>query len=133
MDNLKEIRYKQRFSNFEKSFLLLEKYISNTNFSELERAGIIQIFEMTFELSWKLLKDFLESEGIIVKSPRESIKTAFQNEIIINGHVWIDALTNRNLSAHTYDEALAIKLVEEIKSLYYPELKQLYIRISGEM
>lgn len=133
MENLKEIRYKQRFINFEKSFLLLEKYIAKPNFTELERAGIIQIFEMTFELSWKLLKDYLESEGVLVKSPRESIKSAFQNEIIDNGHIWIDALTNRNLSAHTYDESLAKKLVEEIKTLYYPELKKLHEKISGEI
>lgn len=133
MDNLKEIRYKQRFINYEKSFMLLEKYISKEDFSELERAGIIQIFEMTFELSWKLLKDYLESDGLFVKSPRESIKTAFQNDIIENGHVWIDALTNRNLTAHTYDENLAIKLVSEIKTIYYPELKQLYLKISGEI
>ena len=98
MDNLKEIRWKQRFENFNKSYTLLKKYSSGPIVTELEKAGIIQFFEMTFELGWKVLKDYLESEGYIVKTPRDTIKQAFQVGIIENGHVWIDALSNRNLT-----------------------------------
>ncbi|WP_163580800.1 HI0074 family nucleotidyltransferase substrate-binding subunit [Gracilibacillus saliphilus] len=72
--------------------------------------------ESTIELSWKLLKDYLESEGYIVKSPRETIKQAFQMELIDNGHIWMDALAQRNLTTYTYDEQLVIKLVEQIRS-----------------
>ncbi|EEG77466.1 nucleotidyltransferase substrate binding protein [Dethiobacter alkaliphilus] len=78
MNNLKDIRWKQRFQNFEKSFSLLEKYIAQKEKNELEKAGIIQFFEMTFELSWKLLKDYLEAVGYVVNSPREAIKQSFQ-------------------------------------------------------
>ncbi len=67
MDEMKEIRWKQRFDNFEKSFKLLEKYSKEPISNELERAGIIQFFETTFELSWKLLKDYLEAEGYVSK------------------------------------------------------------------
>ncbi|WP_342774217.1 nucleotidyltransferase substrate binding protein [Aquibacillus sediminis] len=55
--------------------------------TELERAGIIQFFETTFELAWKVLKDYLEAEGYVAKSPRDSIKQAFQAEIIEDGHL----------------------------------------------
>jgi nucleotidyltransferase substrate binding protein (TIGR01987 family) len=124
--NKKEVRWKQRFENFEKSFSLLNKYISLKNTSEIERAGIIQFFEMTFELSWKLLKDYLEANGYIVKSPRDSIKQAFQAEIIENGHVWLDALEDRNLTVHTYDEATAVEVEKKIREQYYPMLLNLY-------
>ena len=133
MDNLKEIRWKQRVENFNKSYTLLKKYSSGPIVTELEKAGIIQFFEMTFELGWKVLKDYLESEGYIVKSPRETIKQAFQVGIIENGHVWIDALSNRNLTTHTYDEELANKMTQEIIKIYLPELEKMHEKLSMEL
>lgn len=133
MDNLKDIRWKQRFENFSKSYKLLEKYSKQPIISELERAGIIQFFEMTFELAWKVLKDYLEAEEIMVKSPREAVKQAFSMGIIDNGHVWIDALSDRNLTTHTYDEELANKMVKEIVEIYFPELKKMYDKLAEEL
>lgn len=133
MNNLKEIRWKQRFENFDKSYKLLKKYSNKPITTELERAGIIQFFEMTFELAWKVLKDYLESEGYTVKSPRETVKQAFQIGVIDNGHVWIDALSNRNLTTHTYDEELANKMTNEILSAYIPELEKMYDKLSKEL
>lgn len=127
LDELKDIRWKQRFENFNKLYRLLEKYFAKTELSELEQAGIIQFFEMTFELGWKVLKDYLEADGYIVKSPRETIKQAFQNDIINDGHIWIDALSVRNLTTHTYDESLAKKIVDDIINIYFPELKKCMI------
>ena len=133
MENLKEIRWKQRFENFDKSYKLLKKYSNVPIVTELEKAGIIQFFEMTFELGWKVLKDYLEAEGYIVKNPRETIKQAFQVGIIENGHVWIDALSNRNLTTHTYDEELANKMTQEIIKLYLPELEKMHEKLLMEL
>lgn len=133
LDELKDIRWKQRFENFNKSYRLLEKYLVKTELSELEQAGIIQFFEMTFELGWKVLKDYLEADGYIVKSPRETIKQAFQNDIINDGHIWIDALSVRNLTTHTYDESLAKKIVDDIINIYFPELKKMHDKLEMEM
>lgn len=133
MENLKEIRWKQRFENFDKSYKLLKKYSNQEITTELERAGIIQFFEMTFELALKVLKDYLESEGYMVKSPRETVKQAFQIGLIDNGHIWIDALSNRNLTTHTYDEELATKMTSEILNAYLPELDKLYNKLSEEL
>lgn len=126
MENFKSVRWKQRFENFEKAFILLKKSIKIENPSEIERAGTIQFFEMVFELSWKVLKDYLESEGFDTKTPRETLKQSFQIELIDNGHVWIDALTNRNLTVHTYNEETALEVEKKIKNLYYPEIEKLY-------
>jgi nucleotidyltransferase substrate binding protein (TIGR01987 family) len=127
-----DIRWRQRFQNFERAFLLLEKYIGKSDLSEIERAGLIQFFEMTLELSWKLMKDFLESESFVVNSPRETVKQAFQIGLIENGHSWIDALTDRNLATHTYNEEVAIKLVESIHTTYFEELRKFYNRMLKE-
>lgn len=133
MENLKSIRWKQRFENFEKSFRLLEIYSSRPITNEIEKAGMIQFFEVSFELAWKVLKDYLESEGIISKSPRETIKKSFEIDIIDNGHIWIEALEDRNLTLHTYDEALAEKMVSDIINVYYPELKKLFELLKKEL
>lgn len=133
MENLKDIRWKQRFENFDKSYRLLKKYSNQSINTELEMAGIIQFFEMTFELAWKVLKDYLESEGYIVKSPRETVKQAFQIGLIDDGHVWIDALSNRNLTTHTYDEELAKKMTQEILVSYLPELEKMHNKLLEEL
>ncbi len=88
---------------------------------------------MTFELAYKVLKDYLESEGYMVKSPRETVKQAFQMNLIDNGHVWIDALSNRNLTTHTYDEELANKITNEILNAYLPQLEKMYEKLSKEL
>lgn len=133
MDNLKDVRWKQRFENFDKAYKLLDKYSKEEIKTELERAGMIQFFEMSFELAWKVLKDYLESQEYEVKSPRETIKQAFQIGIIDNGHVWIDALSDRNLTTHTYDEELANKMISEILELYLPELRKMHAMLSKEI
>ena len=121
-----DIRWIQRFSNFERAFLLLQDSLKTEQLSILERAGLIQFFEMTFELSWKLLKDYEETEGFIVKTPREAIKQAFQSGLISNGHDWIDALQDRNLTAHTYNEETAIAVEAKIRDKYFQLLAELY-------
>jgi len=133
MDQLKDIRWKQRFKNFEKSYNLLSQYINQPIETELERAGIIQFFEISFELSWKLMKDYLEAQEFSVKSPREAIKQAYQIGLIDDGHVWIDALSDRNLTVHTYDQEMAKKMVENIAKVYFPELKKLYHKLLKEL
>lgn len=132
MDSQKDIRWRQRFDNFKKSYQLLEKYSSLELTSEIEKAGLIQFFEITFELAWKVLKDYLEAQGYMVKSPRETIKQVYQMEIIDDGHVWIEALSNRNLTTHTYDEQFTEKFVQDIQKVYFPLFKSLYEKLLEE-
>ncbi|MEC5270879.1 nucleotidyltransferase substrate binding protein [Caldifermentibacillus hisashii] len=132
MDFQKDIRPQQRFDNFKKSYQLLEKYSSLELTSEIEKAGLIQFFEITFDLALKVLKDYLEAQGYIVKSPRESIKQAYQMEVIDDGHVWIEALSSRNLTTHTYDEQFTEKFVQDIQQVYFPLFKSLYEKLLEE-
>ena len=132
MDFQKDIRPQQRFDNFKKSYQLLEKYSSLELTSEIEKAGLIQFFEITFDLALKVLKDYLEAQGYIVKSPRETIKQAYRMEVIDDGHVWIEALSSRNLTTHTYDEQFTEKFVQDIQQVYFPLFKSLYEKLLEE-
>jgi len=131
--NTQDIRWQQRFSQYKKAFLLLQDAIDIDKPSVVERAGLIQFFEMAFELAWKLLKDYQESEGFIVKSPRDAIKQAFQANIISQGHDWIDALEDRNLTTHTYNENTAIAVEQKIRAKYFPCLFQLYLDFNSKV
>ena len=132
MEN-RDIRWKQRFQNYEKAFFLLERTLKIEDPSEAEKGGLIQFYEMAFELAWKLMKDYLDEQGLTVNSPRDAIKQSFQSGIIDNGQQWIDALADRNLTTHTYDENTAQKVVSDIRANYYPVLRQFYGVMKKEM
>lgn len=129
-----DIRWKQRFQNFEKAILLLEESLQINNPSITEKAGTIQFFELSFELAWKVLKDFLENQGLSdLQYPRQIIKQAFQSNLITDGHIWLLALKDRNLTSHSYDEEFTNELVVTIKKDYFPHLKILYINLKNKI
>jgi len=94
--------------------------------SEVERAGMIHFFEITFELSWKLMKDYFEEEGIQeIATPRQIINKAFEIGLIENGHHWLDALEDRNETVHIYDTKISEEIETEIRNVYLNEFIQL--------
>ncbi|MEB3174979.1 MAG: nucleotidyltransferase substrate binding protein [Cyanobacteriota bacterium] len=121
-----DLRWRLRFANFERAFLLLETALAIPAPSVVEQAGLIQFFEMTFELAWKLLKDYEEAEGFQVKTPREVLKQAFQSGFIDQGQNWLQALQDRNLLSHTYSEHTAVTVEAKIRETYFPLLAALY-------
>ncbi len=111
------MRWKQRFSNFDKACKELADAVSRKDLDKLGQAGLIQMFEVAFELAWKTLKDKLEYEGYEVNSPREVIKTAFRAGSIADG-LWMEALDKQNLLSHSYDEALSREACRLIRTNY---------------
>jgi len=61
----KDIRWEQRFSNYQKALAQLQKFIDKGRLSELEKQGLVKAFEYTYELAWNTLKDFLEYQGLL--------------------------------------------------------------------
>ncbi len=128
-----EIRWKQRFQNFEKAYKKLSEGVEYASYDSLQEAGLIQTFEFTFELGWKTLKDYLELLGYDAGSPRDVIKQAFQAGYISNGHLWLDALDKRNLMAHIYDENIAQEVLMSIKDKYFILMKELHDFLSSKI
>ena len=128
----KEIRWRQRFENFDKAYKQFNAAILEfDSLSTLEKEGLIQRFEYTFELAWKTLKDYLESNDVIAKFPREVIKDAFHYDLIKDGEVWMDMLEKRNLLAHTYNEERFNLAIKKVKEEYYDAISQVY-RLLGD-
>lgn len=96
--------------------------------------GVIQRFEFTFELSWKLMKMFLEFTGITeIKSPRTTIREAFAYGLIEDGEQWIDMMVDRNKTSHLYDEEEAKLIYEKVKKTYSHLLSNLYDKLEEEI
>lgn len=132
MDN-QDIRWKQRFANYRLALANLTEGIEISKPSDLEKSGIIQIFEYTFELAWKTMKDYLKEMEVEVNYPREVIKTAFSYELIEDGDTWIDMLEKRNLMSHTYDKKNAELAYNLIKDEYFEKLKTLEAYLSKKL
>ena len=88
------------------------------------RDSAIKRFELTFELAWKCLKEFLGGKGIVCRSPRDCFEQGFSLGLIGDNPLWLKMLEDRNLSVHTYNE----KLAEDI----YSRLKD-YLRLFTEL
>ena len=117
MEN-QDIRWKQRFEHFVNAFKQLKnaKNIQlERSFTELELQGVIQAFEVTQELSWKVMKDFLEEQGKTdLFGSKNAVKEAFNVGLISNGESWFEMIKVRNLTSHIYDETEIIKILEQI-------------------
>lgn len=92
--------------------------------------GLVGLYEICFEQSWKAMKEILELNGFSeaqTGSPRQILKTAYQARMIKDEDVWLMALKCRNNVAHAYNQAVAIDIVRQTREWYYSmfcELKQ---------
>ncbi len=132
-------RWYYRFDNYRRAFSLLREAIEQeAPLTQLETEGVIQRFEYTMELAWKTLKDYLESENVMLDqiTPRTVIRHAFEAGIIEQGETLQKALDARNRMSHTYDFETFQRVVAAIRSDYLAAFDELYefllIRRCGE-
>ncbi|WP_448215744.1 nucleotidyltransferase substrate binding protein [Endozoicomonas sp. 2B-B] len=122
-DQQKDIRWLQRFENYQAALEALKEAVTLSEqrpLSRLEQQGLIQGFEFTHELAWKTLKDFLGYRGIQdVTGSRDAVRVAFREGIIINGELWMEMLKSRNLTSHTYREEVANEIAVKILKQYF--------------
>jgi len=118
----KDIRWKQRFHNFLSALEQLKSGVTLAQtrpLSELEKQGLIQSFEFTHELSWNVLKDFLEFQGNApLMGSRDTTREAFQKGLIIDGEAWMEMIKSRNQTTHTYNKTVANEITDKIQKVY---------------
>ncbi len=125
-----DIRWKQRFDNFDRAFVLLREVYDRKldTLSRLEKEGAIQRFEVAFELAWKTIKDYLEESGVVVNpvTPRNVIKEAFTARLLDDADVWIGMMLHRNLLSHTYDIKVFEMVLQALAERYFPAFDRLH-------
>jgi nucleotidyltransferase substrate binding protein (TIGR01987 family) len=136
MTNKKDIRWEQRFSNYNKALKKLSDAItfikedsnnpivgsasSEEVLDEIIKEGLIQRFEYTHELAWNVMRDFLTEVGDVrIYGSKDATREAFQAELIENGDVWMEMIFSRNKTSHTYNEETADEIYSKILNEYH--------------
>lgn len=125
-----DIRWIQRFNNYRKALTRLSQAVRimsnkpafNTEIDDLLKEGMIQRFEYTHELAWKVMKDYAEYQGYTdIRGSRDAIRRAFEMGLIDDKR-WMESIESRNLMSHNYNDEVASEIYETIMQLYYPLL-----------
>jgi nucleotidyltransferase substrate binding protein (TIGR01987 family) len=134
-----DIRWEQRFSNYVKALTKLEQAVDYINHNyidedelidaddiedvldEMVKEGLIQRFEYTHELAWNVMKDYALYQGNSnIGGSRDASREAFQLNLVKDGNVWMDMISSRNKSTHTYNEETAKEISTKILNEYFP-------------
>ena len=116
-----------KIDNFQRALNRLDEAVQRAK-DDLDKDGVIQRFEFTVELLWKVLKAILAYQGIECYSPRNCIKEAYKTYLIDDDEIILDMLEDRNKSSHVYSETISEEIFERIKKVYVNYLKNLNLK-----
>lgn len=119
----------KKFENFSKALdnlALIERY--EQPFDKVVLTGLVGLYEICFEQAWKAMKEILEEHGFseaVTGSPKQVLKTAYKAGMIYDEELWLEALLSRNNVAHSYNEGIALSIVNNAKEKYLDMFKKL--------
>ena len=132
-DKKKDIRWIQRFSFYNKALKTLSEAVllnEERTLSKLEKQGLIQAFEYTHELAWKVIQDYFIFQGNTeIRGSRDATREAFKAELILDGDNWMEMIKKRNLTSHTYNEEIS----EEIYKSIIEDFHFLFVAFQSKM
>lgn len=138
----KDIRWIQRLNNYRKALNRLTQAViivagqmgSEEDIDDLLKEGLIQRFEYTHELAWKVMKDYAEYQGYTdIRGSRDAIRKAFEMGLITDKR-WMESIEDRNMTSHNYDDETAEEIYEAIVNIYHPlflSFEEKMIRLSS--
>jgi nucleotidyltransferase substrate binding protein (TIGR01987 family) len=130
MTNNPDIRWQQRCSNYQRAFASLAAAVGLARtrpLSNLEKQGLIQAFEFTHELAWNVMRDYFAYQGnTAITGSRDAVREAFSKGLVDDGEGWMEMIGSRNLTSHTYNQAVADEIVARIMGSYF-ELFEVFL------
>jgi nucleotidyltransferase substrate binding protein (TIGR01987 family) len=129
-------RWLHQFDNFTSACALLSEAMATRAAHELntlEREGVVQRFEYTWELAWKVLKDYLDHTGVVLDTvtPASVVRAAFAANLIADGEAWLRALDARNRMSNTYSAKACEAVVDAIDREFLALFEALRERLDG--
>lgn len=133
-----DIRWEQRFSNYKKALSKLEEAVTRIDqdypldnegnideddfLDDIIKEGLIQRFEYTHELAWKVMKDYLKDVGEVKTiGSKDATREALTADLITDGEIWIEMILSRNQTSHIYNEHTANDIFTKVIKEYFPE------------
>lgn len=101
---------------------LKEIYTYEEPYNTVVLTGLVGLYEICFEQSWKAIKEILYHNGFAESqtgSPRQILKSAYQAGMIKDEELWLEALNSRNNVAHAYNQDIALDIIRNTKDKYY--------------
>lgn len=124
-------RFSFKKSNLLKAFQTLEESLATPILTRRDLSGVIKDFELVYELSWKVLKNYLEISGHQTQNARQAFATAYQLGLLKDENVWLQIINDRNMTVHVYDEKFAREMVNRIQTLYFKAFEALVAVVSA--
>ena len=128
-------RWEQRLDSYHKALARLAEIVGASKkraLNEFERDGLVQRFEFTHELSWKLMKAYAEYQGFDgIGGSRDATRKAFEMSLISDGQSWMDMIKRRNETSHNNDGSMADDVVDSIINRFYPLLADFYQKMNS--
>ena len=126
----------KKYENFVAAFENLKDiYDYSEPYGYVELTGLVGLFEVCFEQSWKAMKEILEANGFSegrTGSPKQILKTAYSAGMIEDEEMWLDALVSRNNVAHAYNKDIALEIVRNTKDRYYKLFETLVVNLKED-
>ncbi len=138
----KDIRWEQRFSNYNKALKKLTEAIEYIDIEfenaeevleEIIKEGLIQRFEYTYEMAWNVMKDYALFQGNPdIGGSRDAIRYAFSTKLIADGDLWMDMIKSRMKTSHTHNEETANEIFMIILDEYHAAFLQFQTVMEGK-
>ena len=126
----------KKYENFVAAFENLKDiYDYSEPYGNVELTGLVGLFEVCFEQSWKAMKEILEANGFSegrTGSPKQILKTAYSAGMIEDEEMWLDALVSRNNVAHAYNKDIALEIVRNTKDRYFKLFETLVVNLKED-
>lgn len=111
--------YMKKYENFCSSLKNMKEIYNYTEpYDNVVLTGLVGLYEICFEQSWKMMKEILEMHGFeegATGSPKIILKTAYKAGMIKDETLWLQGLQARNNVTHSYNQKIALGIVRDAK------------------
>lgn len=133
-ENLSIPRWEQKLNSYSSALNRLAQVVNESKcrvLNEFELDSVVQRFEFTHEVAWKLMKSYAEYQGDdTIAGSRDATRWAFENHLIEDGATWMNMIRSRNDTSHQYDESVAMSVISEVVDHFFPAFLQFHQKMS---